>query len=136
MSRIAIADTGLLYASLDPDDQHHAWAIGQLQRYPRFLTCEAVIGEVVHLTGSRLNRPADVFAMIERGAVGIGFSLLGHEARVIQLMRQYADRPIDFADACLVVMSEQLPGYEVITVDSDFRFYQRFGNQAIPAVLP
>ena len=136
MSRVAIADTGLLYAALDPSDQHHGWAIQQLRRYPRFLTCEAVLAEVVHLTGSRLNRPADVFAMIERGALEIGFSLLGHETRVIQLMRQYADRPIDFADACLVAMSEQLPSYEVVTADSDFLFYQRFGNQPIPVVMP
>jgi hypothetical protein len=34
MSVLAIADTGFLYAYLDPDDQHHVWACEQFSHFP------------------------------------------------------------------------------------------------------
>jgi predicted nucleic acid-binding protein len=44
---------------------------------------------------------------------------------------------LDFADACLVVMSEQTKDCRILTIDrADFTVYRRHGREAIPLVLP
>jgi hypothetical protein len=52
-------------------------------------------------------------------------------------MKKYADHPMDFADACLVYMSEQTKDCKIVTIDrADFTVYRRHGREAIPLVLP
>lgn len=43
--------------------------------------------------------------------------------RLFALMEKYQDRPMDFADATLVVTSEKLKIKNILTFDSDFFFY-------------
>ena len=44
---------------------------------------------------------------------------------------------MDFADVCLVKMSELYREHAVMTTDSeDFRIYRRFARQAIPLIVP
>lgn len=48
---------------------------------------------------------------------------------MIQLIRRYADLPMNFADASLVVLAEQLGHGRILTVDrQDFGAY-RWNNQ-------
>jgi predicted nucleic acid-binding protein len=49
MNKRAIADAGLFVAYLDPDDQHHDWAVKEFERFAVFDTCEAVVAEAGHL---------------------------------------------------------------------------------------
>jgi predicted nucleic acid-binding protein len=51
-------------------------------------------------------------------------------------MEKYADRPMDFADACLVAMTEEFSDPMLFTLDDDFRFYRRHGRDTIPFVSP
>jgi len=44
------------------------------------------------------------------------------------LMRQYADTPMDFADASLVALAETLDTRTVFTVDRHFHAYQVNGK--------
>lgn len=136
MSRLAIADTGLLVAYLDADDEYHEWAVRQFERFPSFVTCEAVIAEACHLIARAFGSPVRVLALLRIGAVRIAFDLRGDEARVEELMTKYADQPMDFADACLVRMSEQHQNCEVISVDGDFHVYRRHDDQTIPVSSP
>jgi predicted nucleic acid-binding protein len=53
-----------------------------------------------------------------------------------RLMVKYANVPMSFADACLVKMSEQYSNSVVLTLDSDFLIYRRYGNQSIPTIIP
>ena len=47
------------------------------------------------------------------------------------MMEQYADRPMDFADASLVVLAEHLGHGQILTVDRrDFDIYRWNGNQS------
>ncbi|WP_069790444.1 type II toxin-antitoxin system VapC family toxin [Cyanobacterium sp. IPPAS B-1200] len=43
--------------------------------------------------------------------------------RLFQLMDKYKDRPMDLADATLVVVAEKLNLHSILTFDSDFFFY-------------
>lgn len=131
-----IADTGLIVAYLDPDDQHHGWAAEQFERTPSFLTCEAVLTESCHLAQRQHNGVARVLGLLTAGVLEIAYSLRGDESNVAELMAKYADRPMDFADACIVRMSEQYSNCEVLTVDSDFLVYRRHDNEAINVVHP
>ena len=45
--------------------------------------------------------------------------------RFIALTRRYRDRPMDLADASLLVASEQLGVLQIISIDRDFDIYQR-----------
>ena len=53
------------------------------------------------------------------------------------LATRYADRDPDFADLCLIRMSELHPKFPVITVDrKDFRIYRRNRREMIPLICP
>ena len=43
--------------------------------------------------------------------------------RLLNLMEKYKDRPMDLADATLVVTAESLKMSKILTFDSDFFFY-------------
>lgn len=136
MSVTAIADTGLIVAYLDPDDQHHGWAAEQFERYRLFLTCEAVVTESCHLAQRQHGGMARVLGLLKTGVLEIAYSLRGDEENIRALMAKYADRPMDFADACLVRMAEQHQPCEALTVDSDFLVYRRHGDQMIDVGRP
>lgn len=46
-----------------------------------------------------------------------------------QLMRQYADSPMDLADASLVAASEALGARRIFTIDKHFHIYRRHGRE-------
>ena len=48
--------------------------------------------------------------------------------RLLELMEQYQDRPMDLADASLVLVAERTGFRRILTLDSDFLFY-RIANQ-------
>jgi predicted nucleic acid-binding protein len=43
--------------------------------------------------------------------------------RLFELMKKYQDRPMDLADATLVITAERLRIKKILTLDSDFFFY-------------
>jgi hypothetical protein len=51
-------------------------------------------------------------------------------------MAKYSDQPMDFADACLVAMSEEQDDSLIITLDKDFKFYRRRGRDKISMLAP
>lgn len=49
-------------------------------------------------------------------------------SRLLVLMEQYRDRPMDLADATLVLVAEKTGYRQILTLDSDFLFY-RIGDR-------
>ena len=132
-----LVDTGPIVAFLDRRDTHHAWAVAQFRAHPPpFLTCEAVLTEASHILARNGFHSEIVFELITPGAVAIGFDLQQEHPAVQALMNQYQDRPMDFADACLVRMSERFPDSQVLTLDSDFTIYRRNRREPIPVLMP
>ncbi len=132
MNPVGIVDTGPTVAFLNRREQHHAWAVEQFRRFPVLHTCEAVITEACFL----VKAAAPVVQLLRNGTLRISYTANGEEEHIGYLVEQYADRPMSFADACIVRMSEQYEDCEVITQDSDFLFYRRHGSEAIPATFP
>ena len=124
----AIVDTGYLVALLNADDEHHKWAASLLPRLRGpWLTAEACISESVFLL-EQAGRVAAVrlFEWLDKGAL-VSEHLLPEELEAVRFeLFRYRQRWVDFADACLVHLSDNLPKLPVVTVDAaDFAVYFR-----------
>jgi predicted nucleic acid-binding protein len=134
---IYILDTGPLVAAFrrpEDKDPFTPWAAKLLRSlpYPLF-TCDAVLTEAAHF----LRSPAKLLEAVRRGLLVSRFDTQTAAPRLAELVRKYADRSMDFADACLVYLSEQTRDSRVVTIDrADFAVYRRHGREAIPLLLP
>jgi uncharacterized protein len=131
---IHILDAGPLIAALNRGDRHHRWARETLIRLgPPFHSCPEAIAEAAAMTG----RPAAIVDMIHAGEIVLAFDLADHAASILALLKKYADRDMDLADACIVRMAELARDCRVVTVDrADFSVYRRNGRELIPIVAP
>jgi uncharacterized protein len=129
-----ILDAGPLIAALNRDDRHHRWAREQLTRLgPPFISCPEAMAEAAAMTG----QPVAIVEMIRAGEIVLEFDLAEQAASVFALLKKYADREMDLADACIVRMTELVRDCRVITVDrSDFSVYRRNGRDLIPLIAP
>jgi uncharacterized protein len=129
-----ILDAGPLIAALNREDRHHQWACDTLERLgPPFYTCSEALAEAAALTG----QPAAIVEMVQQGELVLAFSLADQAAGVLALLRKYADRRMDLADACIVRMTELMRDSRVVTVDrADFSVYRRRGRDLIPVIVP
>ena len=129
-----IADTGFLVAFANRNDVYHEWAVDVAKRVTDpLLTCEAVLAE----TAFHLRSASIALAMVSEGLVTLAFSADDHLPQLAALAKRYADREPDFADLCLVRMSELFPRHSVVTVDrEDFRVYRRNKRETIPLISP
>jgi predicted nucleic acid-binding protein len=136
MRNDALVDAGPIVAYLDRDEREfHAWSKEQFQRRGRFLTCEAVIAEACARLAYKNLDQSKVLDLVEREVLVLDFDLSAHRVRVNALMRKYADRPMDLADACLIVMCEQRRNPVVLTLDwGDFAVYRRHGREVIGTI--
>jgi len=132
-----IADTGIIVAALNKREKYHTWTLEQMRRLTvPVLTCEAVITEACYLMCSEPNGKEDVLALIERGILKIDFSLQTEVEAIRDLMTKYENVPMDFADGCLVRMSELTENANVFTLDGDFWIYRKNGKEQIPLLIP
>ena len=130
---IGIADTGLLVAFINRNDKHHEWAVSLAgQCTEPLLTCESVLSEAAFHTDARF-----VFELLQYGLITLSFDCNDHLSQLAALAKRYTDRRPDFADLCLIRMSELFPKHPVITVDrEDFRIYRRNKRETIPLICP
>ena len=115
-----IVDTGVLYAVLDRDDQHHAAAVDLIATTDAVLRVPMlVIAEVTHLAGTRLGTEAEVRFL---GDVASGELIPEpvHPAdweRIAELVARYRDLPLGTVDASLVALAERLGETDVASFD-------------------
>lgn len=98
------------------------------------VTTWLVATEVWHLLGV----PARLKFMRWVAAGGVAVLELGPEdgSAMLALLEKYRDRPMDLADASLVVLADRLGITDVLTVDrSDFDVYRLSGNRRFVQVL-
>lgn len=128
-----IADTGLLVGFLDSSDQFHEWAtrcFGGLRT--TVTTCEAVIAETEYLVPG--SGPL-LMEMVRRGTLQLVPMLPAEADTLGALMKRYSK--MQFADACIVRLSETVADAVVFTTDKrDFTIYSRHRNETIKAVTP
>lgn len=77
-----------------------------------------------------------VIENVERGAFEIPFRLDRASRAIRTLLRRYASVPMDFADACLVQMADELDTGRILTLDDDFAIYRWRRSRAFDRLLP
>ena len=126
----ALVDAGPLIALFDKDDKHHARTLEVLARTRATLvTTWPIVTEVWHMLDFSTDAQLTLLEWIYRGGARLH---LQHEAdleRIIALTKRYRDRPMDLADASLVLASEQLGLIQIISIDQDFDIYRSGGKK-------
>jgi hypothetical protein len=121
-----LLDTGALVSLLDRSQTHHAACRRTFEAWVgAVVSTEAVLTEAAHLLAAvKGGRAACVEFFLAGGAVLVP-STSASLRRVRQLLDKYADLPMDFADATLVALAEELDCALVFTTDrTDFRVYR------------
>jgi len=132
-----LLDTGPLVALLDRRDQWHDWAVNRMKevRLP-WLTTEAVITEACFLL-ARLPAALKQIEAYARSGVLRLLPLTEHSlGTALALMQQYANVPMSFADASLVMHAEALRQTHLFTLDADFAIYRRADGSPLPLLAP
>jgi predicted nucleic acid-binding protein len=82
-----------------------------------------------------INAQLDFFTWVMKNGVRIVDITQDDIARIVELITKYSDRPMDFADATLVVASEKNALMHIISIDSDFDIYRLPGKRLIENVF-
>lgn len=123
-----IADTGFWVALANPGDQYYALASNRFANLKEpLISTWPVMTEVCHLLLKRRGNRAQM-TFIELYLLG-GFQTFQidhtHNQRLARLMRDYADLPMDLADASLVLLAEELNHGRILSTDRrDFHTYR------------
>jgi len=123
---VILVDTGPLVALFEPRDTQHQACMEVLKGIQDALvTTLPVLTEAFHILPSN-SRPAENLRIfMEKGGLSAWFMQEEHVRRAFDLMRTYHDRPMDFADASLVVAAEATRTRKIFTIDrNDFETYR------------
>lgn len=125
-----LADTGAMLALLDAGDKWHERCRAEFAKLRKPLgTTAAVLAEIFHLVRRSRAEAETIWRLVRSDAVAVLPIVDDDMPSIEALMTKYADRPMDFADATLVHLAEQLSTDVVFTIDhNDFETYRVHGR--------
>lgn len=132
-----LCDAGVLLCLVDrTQPQHNAYKSSVLRLASPLVTTWSCLTEAMYLAlhrgGWRMQK--------QLGRLLLDKILIVHEiqensySRMLELMAQYRDRPMDLADATLVVVAEKTGDRQILTLDSDFLFYRIGGRDTFDVI--
>ncbi|SJM94352.1 type II toxin-antitoxin system VapC family toxin [Crenothrix polyspora] len=138
-----IVDSGFWFGLFDRKDSNHQVCKAFLaQCREPLITTFPVLTEALHLLMRRENvRLAfDFLTLLQTLQHQGNFSTFpltdGHLSRLTNLMVQYADLPMDLADASLVLLAEELGHGRIVSTDKrDFHTYRWKNHQPFTNLL-
>jgi len=133
-----LIDKGALLALLDDSDSWHNRCVEAFSSLKLPLaTTAAVLAELFHLLGDNPNDLSSAWKLLRSGAVLVLPITDADSADLERLMKQYADRPMDFADATLVHLAERESLSIICTIDhNDFETYRIRGKRKFSICPP
>lgn len=136
---VILCDTSVIVAVINRRDQDHA-VCAQLLRTIRFqlITTWPCITEDMYRLQAHAGpvEQETLRRQIERGFFALVIPALADALRVCAPIRQYADTPMDFADASLVLAAEVLSIRRVLTLDRHFYAYRIHGGTPFEVIPP
>jgi uncharacterized protein len=138
-----LCDSGPLAALFNNRDSYYQQAVDFFQRRGanvRLLTTWEVISEVMYFLDFSAHAQADLLAWLHAGVQRDRIRITSlHTDNLLGLsamMRKYADRPMDLADASLVWLANDTGITDIITVDrADFAVYRTNKRKAFRNVF-
>lgn len=129
-----LVDSGPLVALFDRDDRDHRRVRDFLEsRRLRLVTTWPVLTEVCALLPRRSG--LDFLEYVARGGVGVESLAATDIPGLLTLSRKYADRPMDFADASLVMLAIKTGLDTILSLDADFSIYRLPGKKPFKNLL-
>lgn len=137
MANELLLDTGAFVALVNRSEKRHADCVAALEGWTgAIVTTEAVVTETLHLLGPQWRAQKICLEFLKRRAFQLVPSTHAVLERVSVLMEKYQDVPMDYADATLVALGEELETNLVFTLDqrgfSAYRLNGRKTFQMIP----
>ena len=137
MANEILLDTGAFVALVDRSERRHADCVAVLEAWSgAVVTTDAVLTETLYLVGPRWQAQKVCLEFVLRGAFLLFPSSQASLKRVSVLMEKYRNVPMDYADATLVALGEELGTDRVFTLDrrgfSAYRLNQRKAFQLVP----
>jgi len=131
---VILSDTSFIIATIRAEDKNHQRCREVLKTIrTSFLTTLPCITEAMHLLG--VQGQETLRLQIEQGVLNLHTASPQEVKRACALMRIYADSPMDFADASLVVAAEVFNIGRILTLDGHFYAYRINGKTSFE-VLP
>jgi len=114
-----LIDTGPCVAYLDRRDPRHAQVAAELDAFKgQLITTPAVVTEVMHFLSTVPEGPAAFAEFLALAGVQLGaLDSVDDVAGAARLMADYADTPMDFADATLVRLADASGVTDILTLD-------------------
>lgn len=137
MANELLLDTGAFVALVDRSEKRHADCVAVLEGWNgRIVTTEAILTETLYLVGPRWPPQKICLEFLLRGAFILVPPSPASLKRVSILMEKYRNVPMDYADATLVALGEELGTDQVFTLDhrgfSAYRLNQRTAFRLCP----
>lgn len=131
MANEVLLDTGALVSLLDRSQKRHYEFVKFFESWTgNVVTTEAVLAESTHLLGRVAGGAAACLDFVLQGGALLVPTALSAVRRARELIDRYADLPMDYADATLVVLAEDLRTNLVLTTDArDFGVYRIGGRK-------
>jgi len=127
-----LIDAGPLIALFDSSERHHQPVKAFLKEHPfRYVSTLAVFTEVSHMLDFSTDAQRDFYEWVMYKGVFISDINQNDMPRLVELTGKYADLPMDFADATLVITAEKTGIREIISLDKDFDIYRLPGKEQI-----
>jgi uncharacterized protein len=134
-----LCDTGVLFCLCDQSQPKHQACKESVQKAKQpLLTTWSCLTETMYLA---LNRGGwimqqQIAKLILNQTVQVFQIQIEDYERLFALMAQYRDRPMDLADATLVIAAEKTGIKRILTLDSDFLFYRICDRESFEVIFP
>ncbi len=133
-----LLDTGPMVAYLDGKDPSHSEVADCLDGFSgRLATTSAVVTEAMHLVAADSRGPRLLADWVSSSGAEV-YDLSGPTElqQAVELMERYANLPMDFADATLLLLAEELGAHDLVTLDRrGFAAYRTPDGQPMTLVL-
>ncbi|MEB3248031.1 MAG: PIN domain-containing protein [Merismopediaceae bacterium] len=134
-----LCDTGVLLCLVDQSQPQHSEYIALVKQLEKpLITTWVCMGEAMYLALHRGGWPMQkqLAKMLLLNLLTIGEIDDENYPRLFALMEKYQDRPMDLADATLVLIAEKQREKRILTLDSDFLFYRILDKNNFQVILP
>ena len=136
MLNTVLIDTGPLIALFDRDDKYHTSIVEFIKNTNyRFISTTAVLTETMYMLDFNTVVQLNFLEWIMKEGVIIHEIKQSNIKRIIDLTKKYSDRPMDFADATLVIAAEERGIRQIISIDSDFDIYRLYNKMKIENIF-